>query len=807
MQKKAAARPPYAKPFMPPRQFSRLFHFRDERALRRRRLVAALMALPGFVPALAHAQLSGDAAQPQRLGDAWNLKLDPQLVDHPLAPGQRAASFVIGDAATGTADTDMASKGSAEVRSNVSVVKADALHYDEDTDMADAYGNVHVVQNGTTFVGPEGHLQVSSNAGFMPVPKYHFTETGGSGSAQRADLIDNERSKITNGTYTACDCQNGQKDPAWYMRGSTLDFDTGADDGVARNAVLFFAGVPIFASPWISFPLSGDRRSGVLPPTFSISSNNGYEIAVPYYFNIAPNRDLTFTPELISRRGVFMQATARYLSTNYSGSFTGEFLPDDAITKSNRYAIYFQHKQDLGNGFAAYVNYNRVSDNQYPADLGSTSSQFLNGTQTLFQQEAGVTYNNGPWSVLARVQHWQTIQPSLPPYGREPDLNVKYTKYNVGGFDFGAMADYSHFTITTDNMSEGNRITFDPYVSYTLMGPSYFVTPKVQWHFAAYNMTSIGTDVPSNEPKNFTESIPTLSFDSGLQFERPVHLFGTDYIQTLEPRLYYVYTPYRNQDFAPLFDTAVADTGLAELFTPNTFVGDDRIADANRITAALTTRFLNAANGDERARFVIAQQYYFANQRVTLLPGESVPNVAGSNLIAGTSFKLGAGFTAQAAFQYNTDHNQLVQANAGFGFSPGANRVLNIAYVYTRADETLGNELVNQVLLSGEWPLWHHAYGVARLDYDLTNHRVVDGLVGLQYEGDCWAIGVGVQRYANGVTSTGGAASTTRFLMQFTLKGLSKIDNGLMQTFRAGIRGYTPPPPAPPEPSRFTNYE
>jgi len=775
------------------------------------------MAIPGLLPMLAHAQLSGAAAQPQRLGDDWGLHLSPQLVEHPPAPGQRAASFLIGDAATGTTDTDVASKGAAEVRSATSIVKGDALHYDEDTDMVDAYGNVRVTRNGTTFAGPEGHVQVSSNTGFMPTPKYHFTATGGSGSAQRADLIDNERSKITQGTYTACDCQD-QKTPAWYIKGSEFNFDTGADEGEARNAVLFFGGVPIFASPWLSFPLSGARRSGWLPPTFSDNSNNGVEIAVPYYLNIAPNRDLTITPELISRRGAFLQATYRYLSTNYSGSFTGEVLPHDAITKTNRYAIYFQHKQDLGDGFGAYVNYNRVSDYQYPSDLGSSGSQLLNGTQTLFQQEAGLTYNNGPWSVLARVQHWQTITPSIAPYGREPDLNVKYTKYNVGGFDFGAQADYSRFSITADDTTQGSRVTFDPYASYTLMGPGWFVTPKVQWHFASYDLSNIGTNVystkiptPANQPRNFTESVPTLSFDSGLQFERPVRLFGTDYIQTLEPRLYYVYTPYRNQDIAPLFDTATADLGLAEMFTPNTFVGGDRIADANRITAAITTRFLDAGNGDERARFVLGEQYYFTNQRVTLLPGEPLPNMAGSNLIGGVSLKLGGSLTSQAAFQYNTNNNQLIQANAGFGFSPGANRVANVAYIYTRADQTLGNGggngVVNQIQVSGEWPLWHHAYGVARLDYDLDRHRIVDGLVGLQYEANCWAIGVGVQRYANGITTSKLPNSTTRFLMQLTLKGLSSVDNGLMQALRANIRGYTPPPPPPPEPSRFTNYE
>ncbi|CAG4888603.1 LPS-assembly protein LptD [Paraburkholderia gardini] len=763
-----------------------------------------MIAVPGLMPALAHAQLVGDAAQAQPVDAPWGLRLAPQLEEHPVAGGQRPATFVLGDSTTGTSGQDMAAKGSAEVRRFTSVIKADALHYDEDTDMADAYGSVHVINNGISFTGPEAHMRVEASEGYMPAPKYHFNVTGGSGSAERVDMLDSERSVFSHGTYTACQCAT---DPAWYIKGTEFNFDTGADEGVAHNGVLFFQGVPIFASPWLSFPLSGDRRSGFLPPVASLSSNNGFELSVPYYFNIAPNRDLTLTPRIISKRGVQTQASFRYLSPTYSGTITGEFLPHDAITKTDRYAIYLQHNQNFGNGFAGYVYYNKVSDNTYPEDLSSTSNQFLNGTQLLYQQEAGLTYNNGPWSVLAREQHWQTLEPSVPPYSREPQLNVKYTKYNVDGFDFGAEADYTRFKITQDDATEGQRLMFNPYLSYSVVGPGYFVTPKVQWHFASYDLSNIATGAPAGQPKNFTESIPTFSFDTGLIFDRSVRLFGQDYIQTLEPRLYYVYTPYRNQQFAPLFDTADSDFGLAEIFTPNTFVGGDRIADANRLTAALTTRFINPATGDERARFVIAQQYYFQDQRVTLLPGQSNAQATHSDLIAGASVKLGAGFASETAFQYNADNNQLTKTSVGFGFSPASGKVINIAYRYTRANTTLDNQPINQILISGQWPLTHRVYSVARLNYDLGGHRVVDGLLGLQYDADCWTLGVGFQRYANGLNTSGTQTSSTKFLAQLTLKGLSNVDNGLISAFRASVPGYTPLPPGTPPQSRFTNYE
>ncbi|WP_257744455.1 LPS-assembly protein LptD [Burkholderia glumae] len=773
----------------------------SERAIRKRRLAAALLAVPGFVPAIAQAQLVGAAAQPQPLGSPWDLRLAPQLEEHPLRPGTKPAGFVLADHASGTVDQDLAAKGSAELRRGTTIVKADALHYDQDTDMADAYGHVTLSGSGTTFSGPEAHLKVEANQGTMTTPKYRFTTTGGSGSAKQVELLDSERSVFTDATYTACQCEQ----PAWYIRGGRFEFDTGADEGVARDGVLFFQGVPIFASPWLTFPLSGERRSGFLPPTVSLSSTNGFELSLPYYFNIAPNRDLTLTPEIIAKRGMFTRAEFRYLSPNYSGSLTGEFLPNDRLTHTNRYAVYWEHQQNFGGGFGGYVYYNKVSDNTYPEDLGATN-QFINGTQTLYQQEAGLTYNKGPWSVLTRYQHWQTLPPSIAPYGREPQLNVKYAKYDVGGFDFGAEADYSRFRITTADQPEGDRVMFNPYVSYGVYGPGYFIVPKAQLHVASYDLTTTTGGIPG-QPKRFTYSIPTFSLDSGLEFDRSVRLFGQDFIQTLEPRLFYVYTPYRNQLDAPLFDTAESDFGLAEIFTTNTFVGNDRIADENRITAALTTRFLNPATGDERARFVIAQQYYFTNQRTTLLPTDSVAQARHSDLILGASVKLGAGFASETAFQYNADNNQLVKSSVGFGYSPGERSVINVAYRYTRANTTLNGDPINQVLISGQWPLTRHLYAVGRFNYDLASNRVVDGLLGFQYDADCWALGVGVQRYANGVNTSGQQSSATRFMAQLTLKGLTSIDNGLVAAFRQGIPGYTPLPPQAPPLARFSNYE
>ncbi|WP_310125152.1 LPS-assembly protein LptD [Paraburkholderia terricola] len=760
-----------------------------------------MLCAAGYAPLASHAQLTGGAALAESLDGVWGLRLAPQLSEQPLRPGDQPAISAMADSATATTGTDLSLKGQAQLRRYGSSVAGDALHYDLDSDKADAYGHARLVNNGNVFDGPDAHFYVEANEGYISVPKYRFHLTGGWGSAQRIDLLDRERTVVHHGTYSTCPCESI---PAWYLKASEFDVDSGNDEGIAHNGVLFFQGVPLLASPWLSFPLSGARRSGFLPPTFSVSSTNGVDVALPYYFNLAPNYDLTLTPRVMSNRGAMLTADYRYLQPNASGSISLAWLPHDAITGTDRYSIAVNQNWKLDSGWGAYVNYNRVSDSTVATDLASGVA-FPTSSTTLYQQEAGLTYSNGPWSVLAREQRWQAFSNDST-YNREPQVNVRYARYDVGGFDFGAEADATRFTIASSDMTQGNRFVFNPYVSYPIERPGWFLTPKLAWHFAAYDLTSIGSDVPAGEPKSFSVNVPTFSLDSGMRFERSVRLFGQSYIQTLEPRLFYVYTPYRDQSFVPLFDTATADFGLAELFMPNSFVGNDRVSDANRATAALTTRFIDPASGDERARFILAQQYDFTTPHVTLGTGDRIATVARTSVIAGASYKLGPGFSAEQAVEYSQANHYLTHAEAGFGWAPGARQVLNVAYRYTRANSTLDYQPVNQFIVSGQWPLARNVVSVARVNYDMSAHRLIAGLLGLQYDADCWSLGVAFEKYTNATGSGASPSTGTRVMMQLQLKGLSQVDNGLLNQFRANVPGYTPATTVTEPVSRFSDY-
>ncbi|WP_091800379.1 LPS-assembly protein LptD [Burkholderia sp. WP9] len=760
-----------------------------------------MLCAAGCAPLAGYAQLAGTAAVPESLDGIWGLRLAPQLSEHPLRPGDKPVTSAIADSMTTTTGTNVSLKGHAQLRRPASIVEADALHYDVDRDKVDAYGHVRLADNGNVFDGPDAHFYVEANHGYISVPKYRFNLSGGWGSAERADVVDNERTIVYRGTYSTCQCESA---PAWYLKASEFDIDNGNDEGIAHYGVLFFQGVPLLASPWLSFPLSGARRSGFLPPTFSVSSTNGVDVALPYYFNLAPNYDLTLTPRIMSRRGEMLTADYRYIQPGDSGTISLAWLPHDAITGTQRYSIALNQNWNLGSGLNAYVNYNRVSDSTVSTDLASGVA-FPTGSTTLYQQEAGLTYSNGPWSVLAREQRWQTFS-SDSTYNREPQVNVHYARYDVGGFDFGAEADATRFTISSSDMTQGNRFVFNPYVSYPIERPGWFITPKLAWHFAAYDLTSIGTDVPAGEPKSFGVNVPTFSLDSGMRFERSVRLFGQSYIQTLEPRLFYVYTPYRDQSFAPLFDTATADFGLTELFMPNSFVGNDRVSDANRVTAALTTRFIDPASGDERARFILAQQYDFRTPRVTLQTDDAASTVARTGVIVGASYKVGPDFTTEQAVEYSQANHYLTHAEAGFGWAPGAREVLNVAYRYTRANSTLDYQPVNQFIVSEQWPLARNMVSVARVNYDMSTHRLIAGLLGFQYDADCWSLGVAFEKYTNATSSTTSPSTGTRVLMQLQLKGFSQVDNGLLDQFRANVPGYTPASTVNEPTSRFSDY-
>lgn len=766
----------------------------------RRKPLALLLSLPGVWCSLAGAQ----EAPPPDLSksDGLVLRTVPSLGEFLLGDGDDVPMYVRGMHLTGRTNVDATVDGDAEARKLRSYVKGDRLTYDQDTDEVVAHGNARMSQGGNKFVGPEAHMYTGAGDGYMLTPTYQLV-TGGGGKGERADVDAGNVVTLQRGTYSACACTDDDKTPAWYIKASSFEFDQEQQEGTAYNGVLFFQGVPILASPYMSFPTTTERRSGLLAPTFTQSTQTGFEFTQPYYFNIAPNRDLTITPRFMTKRGTMLNGDFRYLEPTYAGLFHIEYLPKDRVTGDARYTFTWQHSQALGYGVNGYVNFTKVSDDTYPDDFGA-GTNFQTGVTRVYNREAGLTWNYGDWSFLARVLKYQTLAPSTPQYESVPELSATYSKSDFHGFDFTMPIRYNRFHIAASTgQPDGERLYAQPTLSYPILTPGYFIIPKVMFNAASYNV-----DYPngSTMQSSITRTVPTVSLDAGLTFERPLTLFGTSMKQTLEPRIFYVYTPYRNQSSIPIFDSAVADFNLTEIFSENSFIGEDRIQDANRVTMALTSRLIDAQSGVERARVWYAQRYNIQQSLVTM-PGGTPENAGVSDFLVGGSALLYSNITFSTAVQYSPSTSQFNRSDVGITWRPGERRVFNVYYRYLRNPPPVVGQTaltvtpINQIELSGQWPITPRFGVVGRINYSITDKSFIDALAGFEYDADCWAFRVGVQRYATNATTT-----TSRIFAQLELKGLTKSGTSATEAFKQGVPGYQPPPTNQ-IPSRFSNYE
>ncbi|MCY1214401.1 LPS-assembly protein LptD [compost metagenome] len=764
----------------------------------------------------AHAQMSGsaipdlDQVEPvfEAAPKAPPLPVESgELVPRLAEPGKQSdagpggPTFIEADRMTGYSERGVELEGHAELRRDGGAIKGDKLTYDQDTDEAFAQGNVRMSRSGTLAVGPEARMKVEANEGYMLSPDYYFQQTGGTGKAERIDFLDKDRSTARHASYTTCSPDNAD----WYFSANRIDLDNDRQVGVAYGGVLNFFGVPIAAAPAFSFPLNDERRSGFLAPLMGYSSRSGFDLTTPYYVNIAPNRDLTIYPRLMTERGLQLGGEYRYLGQGYNGRLRAEFLPDDKKTNSNRWAYSFQHNQNLAKGLNAYLNLNRVSDDQYPDDFNRSVAQ---STLRQYAQEGGVTYNWQDFTVLARVQKFQTLRPSEPSYERVPQLNGKYIRYDLGGFDVQVEADYTRFRIpltsTGFQQPQGERMFIQPSISYPIVRAGWYVTPKVTFNAAQYQMEA-ASSTPTAQ-NNFSRVLPTMSLDSGMTFEREAptvsRLFGVNYVQTLEPRLFYVYTPFRDQSQFPLFDTVQSDFGYGQIFSENPFTGYDRIADNNKLTGGLTTRLIEADTGIERFRGTIAQRYDFTGQRVQINGTLADPKAGFSDLLAATTIQMFRGYYLDAGVQYNPDSDRINYGNVALSYRPESRKVINAGYRYRRPTSVTDNTAIDQFEVSSQWPITRRAYGIARFAFDLTASQMVDALAGVEYAADCWVGRVVYQRFRN--TTNG---YTGRVFLQVEFRGLSKIGSNPLNILRLNVPGYEPVSAKPVPTTQFDHYE
>lgn len=752
--------------------------------------------------------------------EGLKLKLQNDLLDPVAKPREGSPTFGFADHIEGRTDTDVTMIGNAEIRrAGGDVLRADTMNYRLVEDELFAQGSVRIVRDGNVFTGPEMRIRLDDYSGYFIAPEYTLTGTRnrrvlpeqqvitsandplfayrdptrsnragfpGRGNADRANFIDRDHLELDNPLYTTCRADNYD----WYIRAESMSLDQTTQTGVARNAKIVFKGVPILASPWLTFPLDDSRKSGLLPPTLSVTSRNGVEYLQPYYLNLAPNYDLTLYPKIISSRGLQLGADGRYLFPGLSGDTRVEGLARDRLSEQqNRYALSTLNNFASG-PWTAYANLNKVSDDNYFVDFSRTIAV---SSQRLLPRDAAVTYNQPYWYATLHTLRYQTLQdpasPIVPPFEKSPQLFVHGARLDVlGGFDLTVDLDATRFVHPT--FTGGDRYVLNPSIAYPILRPGWFVTPKLSYSYTHYD----NREQPAGTQSTFNRSLPTASVDSGLVFERETSLFGRSLKQTLEPRLFYVRTPYRNQSNLPNYDSGITDFNFAQIFAENPFGGYDRIADQNTLTAAVTTRYINDEDGAEIFRAAAGQRYYFSQQRVTL-PGTTPVDSRKSDVLAEISGQILKSVTVDAGVQYSSVVNSVIRSNVGVSWRPEPTKVFNAEYRYRQGD-------LEQIDFSAQWPLLRNVYGVGRVNYSTRDRKPIEALAGIEYSGCCWVLRVVGSRYV-----TGQQTATSTLFLQLELNGLARLGSNPLESLKRNVPGYQLVNPPPPAGSPYRNYQ
>ncbi|MDQ2927927.1 MAG: LPS assembly protein LptD [Pseudomonadota bacterium] len=770
-------------------------------------VIAALAAIgeTGFgqasTPAASPASAAA-AAAPASAASGIELRESPALQSPPHGEAARQLPIVLrANEIHGRPDLDAEAVGDVEFRRGSVVMRADRLTYDQANDLARASGHVVVSRDGNVFTGPELELKVERFEGFFQTPTYRFARTGAGGKAARIEFIDDQRALALDATYSSCTRSDGDnEDPVWILKASSIRIDNEINEGVAKNAVLRFYGVPILASPSLSFPLNDERKSGLLPPSIGLDSRSGLQTSIPYYWNIAPNRDMTFTASDSLRRGPGLETEFRYLESDYSGEANVKILPYDESVGRSRYSLRYTHEGALPYGLYAQALVLRVSDDDYWKDF---PDELKTTTQRLLQTDLQVSRPFGDWSTYARIERWQLLQTVDPttridpaPYERLPQVGARYSAPWSHGFEVGLETEINRFSNPDDTYllprQTGARLHALGSISRPFYSPGWTLTPKLSFNAASYSLDQPLVDGSHGASR----VIPTLSVDSAWTFERETNFFDRAVRQTLEPRLFYVDTPYHRQDNLPNFDAYPKDLNFDSIFTENEFSGIDRVSDSHQLTAGLTTRFLDPQTGVEALRLGIAQRYRFRDQLVT--PGDGPPLTQHfSDILVIGSTSLLPHWTFDTDAQYNPDNHRIEQSLAGFSYSPGPFRTVSFNYRLQRG-------LSEQVELGWQWPIYGRArgtdrgeqpaggggcggtlYGVGRVNYSTRDSRLTDAIAGLEYDAGCWIGRVVVERL-----STGRSEATTRLLLQLELVGLSRLGSNPLHVLKDNIPGY-----------------
>jgi LPS-assembly protein len=769
-----------------------------------------LASLPTLI-ALALCAWGSASAQQATAEDAVPLRSSRVLGAPAKKSSAKPAMAISAGKVTAQPDQYAEAEGDVELRYGELLLNADKLNYRVVDDFARAEGQVRINHNGNIFTGPLLQLYVSRFEGEFLSPSFFLAATGGAGKAKIVRFQDSEHLSATDGSYSSCPVVDNQE-PAWQITAKQLRLDLAANEGQAEGAVLRFLGVPILAAPGLSFPLSSARKSGWLPPNIFLDNRSGFELGVPYYWNIAPQRDATFTPFVMTKRGVGLDSEFRYLEPGHAGRVNVDLLPSDRVFGRSRWGLKLNNDGQVFGDWRYRLKSERVSDDDYWKDLSrrveSQTPRLLASDFTLNRQR------ELSWGVIdtyARLQHWQTLQGTDAlaqfdsPYQRSPQIGIRVTtaadeavldSFRPWGrkarLEGGLELEYNRFDLPGSarpgQPRGGQRVHALGHVAAPLGGEAWWFIPRLSVNAAAYDL-----DRPLDDGRRrMGRVIPTLSVDHGWVFERDTTLFGREMRQSLEPRVLYVNTPFREQASLPNFDSAPKDFNFDSIYTDNPFSGVDRVSDLHAVSVGATSRWVSTAQGEEILRLGAVQRFLFRDQLVT--PDGQPVTQRFSDLLLAAAAHLDEKWWADSTLEFNPETNRSVRSVVRARYSPGPFKTVSVAYRLARGQS-------EQVEFAWQWPIYGQPvtsrgansgsscggawYSAGRVQYSLRDKRLTDSVAGFEYDAGCWVLRFGLERL-----STGRAETNTRFMLQLELVGLSQLGSNALKVLKDNVPGY-----------------
>lgn len=594
------------------------------------------------------------------------------------------------------------------------------------------------------------------------------------GSARSLHLDAQGELTLKGASYTTCP----RDVRGWRIAADSVTIDGRRQVGVARGAKIEFQDVPILYLPWISFPAGPARKSGFLFPSPGTSSRGGLQLSVPYYFNLAPNYDFTLTPTIYSRRGLDTLGEARFLGFGSRLDLEGNFLPHDRAFGSDRSRVKLDDRSELPGDWLLRIGAENVSDFAYYEDF----AQGADSTSIAFLPRAlEVSYRDDTWHAGALVRNFQTIDAGLAledrPYTELPRVYASGWWQHAGGLPLQYGFDSETTGFTRGVGVTGWRLDVQPQAALRFEGPGWFLTPAAAWRSTSYALDDVAPGIDRSPTRN----LPLLSLDAGMIFERAAGSTGQRRM-TLEPRLMYLYVPYRNQDSLPVFDTGIPDLNWVQLFRDNRYVGGDRVGDANQVTAGLTTRLFGSASGARYLSATFGQTFYLEAPRVAL-PDETLRGRQSSDFITQVELRALRNWNVDLGVQWDHREQQAERSEIRVQYRPEGSQVVNLGYRFQR-------DRLEQADFSAAWPVSHEWRLYGRLLYSLRDDNAIEQFAGVEYGSCCWGVRAVARRYVSNRTGE----RDSGFFLQLELKGLSNVGTAADAFLERAIRGYSAKP-------------